>query len=70
MRLEHLIDVVGGRIQIASLDVGMHVEHRANIQLRGHHGHRFATEGCQIQQQLPRRSPGSRGHRHGLQILR
>ncbi len=53
VRLEHLVDVVRRRIQIAPLHVRVHVEHRPDVQLRGDHGNRFAAEGRQIQQQLP-----------------
>ena len=55
---QHLVDVVGSAIQIPTLDIGMHIKYRTDIQLRGDHGHRFAAKGGQIQQQLPGRRAG------------
>ena len=52
MRLQHLVDVVGRAIQIAPLHIGVHVEYRPDVELRGDHGHRLAPEGGQIEQQL------------------
>ena len=56
------------RIEVAPLNVGMHVEHRPDIELEVTSGTvsrpnaaRFTRAGC--------RPPLPRGHRHGLQIL-
>ena len=53
MRPQDFVDVARRGIQIAALHVRVHVEDRANVQLRGHHRNRFAAEGRQIHQQLP-----------------
>ena len=52
VRRQHLVDVVRRGIQVAPLHIGMHVEHRADIQLRGDHRNGLAAECRQVHQKL------------------
>ena len=68
LALQHGIDRLGRRFQIASLHVGMHIEHRPDVQLRGHHGRAPARDAGHIHQQGRIAAPGS-GQRHASEIL-
>ncbi len=57
-----------GRVQIASLNVGMNVEYRPDVELRGNHRHFGAAELGDVHQELGVLRRG-RGHRQRPQIL-
>ena len=43
--LDHRIDIARRPEKIAALDIGMHIENRPNVQLRGHHRHGVGNRG-------------------------